>query len=84
MTFQVRVTIRAGEVDHMCRALNQRRKRMWLLHVGENNFGRCQRRVRGKAIGAAHAGDNRHRRGTQVAQNIAASLPACTDEKNRM
>jgi hypothetical protein len=68
----------------MCRALNQGSKRVWLLHVGENNFGRCQRRFGGKAIRASHAGDDRHRRRTQVAQNITARLPACTDEKNRL
>ena len=28
----------------MCRALNQGSKRVWLLHVGEHNFGTCQRR----------------------------------------
>ena len=68
----------------MCRALNQRSKRVWLLHVGESNFGGCRRRFGGKAIRAAHAGDNRHRRGTQIAQNITARLPACSDEKNRI
>ena len=68
----------------MCRALNQGSKRVWLLHVGEHNFGRRQRRFGRKAIRASHAGDDRHRRGTQVAQNITARPPACTDEKNRI
>ena len=68
----------------MCRALDQGSKRVWLLHVGDGNFGRCQRRFGGKAMRASHAGDDRHRRGAQVAQNITARLPACTDEKNRI
>ena len=66
----------------MCRALNRGSKRVWLLHVGEHNFGRRQRRFGRKAIRTSHGGDDRHRRGTQVAQNITARPPACTDEKN--
>jgi hypothetical protein len=68
----------------MCRALNQRSKGVWLLHVDESNFGRCKRRFRGKASRVSHACDDWHRRGTQEAQNITARLPACTDEKNRI
>ena len=63
----------------MCRALNQRSKGVWLLHVDESNFGSRQRRFRGKAIRVSHAGDDWHRRGTQEAQNITARPPACTD-----
>ena len=68
----------------MRRALNQRSKGVWLLHVDESNFGRCKRRFRGKASRVSHACDDWHRRGTQEAQNITARLPACTDEKNRI
>ena len=68
----------------MRRALNQRSKRVWLLYVGERNFATCQQRFGCKAIRASHAGNDRYRRVTQVAENITARPSACTDEKNRI
>ena len=65
----------------MCRALNQGSKRVWLLHVGEHNFGTWQRRFGRRAIRASHAGNDRHRRVTQVAQNITARPSACTERE---
>ena len=78
------LSVPAGEVDHVCRALDQGSQRVRLLHVGANHFRGGKRRFQTKAIGAPHASDDRRRNGTQIAQNMTARPPARSYDKNRI